>query len=250
MSSRFADFRHIALGDVGSTNLECLKKAREGDAGNLWITANRQLKGRARRGRAWVSEPGNLYASLLLINLAPAPALASLPLAVAVAVHSAIARVMPPGTSLPTIKWPNDVLIESAKVSGILLESEAMPDGRFAVVIGCGINVMHAPHDVMYPTTTLHEAGSSISSEVLFGHLCLAMAQELDIWDGGRGIAAVRGAWLERAEGMGRQITVRMADKVVTGTFKDIDQTGCLVVMNRDGTVQSIAAGDVFFKSD
>lgn len=250
MSSRFADFRHIALGDVGSTNLECLKRAREGDAGNLWITANRQLQGRARRGRAWVSEPGNLYASLLLVDPAPATALASLPLAVAVAVHSAITRVMPPGISPPTIKWPNDILIGGAKVSGILLESEALPDGRFAVVIGCGINVMHAPEDVMYPTTTLHRAGSGISSEVLFGRLCLAMAQELDIWDGGRGIAAVRQAWLEHAEGKGRQITVRMADRVITGTFKDIDQTGCLVIKDRNGTTQSIAAGDVFFKPD
>ena len=250
MSSRFADFRHTALGDVGSTNLECLKRAREGDAGNLWITADRQLQGRARRGRSWVSEPGNLYASLLLIDLAPTAALASLPLAVAVAVQTAIARVMPPGMRPPSIKWPNDILIGDAKASGVLLESETLPDGRFAVVIGCGINVIHAPRDIMYPAATLHQAGSSISAEVLFGRLCLAMAQELDIWDGGRGISAIRKTWLAKAEGMGRQITVRMADRTVTGTFKDIDQTGCLVLADPDGKTQNIAAGDVFFKLD
>lgn len=250
MSSRFADFRHIALGDVSSTNLECLKRAREGEAGNLWITADRQLQGRARRGRAWVSEPGNLYASLLLVDPAPIEALASLPLAVAVAVQAAVARVLPPGTQPPTIKWPNDILIGGAKVSGVLLESETLPDGRFAVVIGCGINVVQAPKDIMYPAATLHEAGSTISAEVLFGRLCLAMAQELDIWDGGRGIAAIRKSWLERAEGMGKQITVRMAERTASGTFKDIDQTGCLVLVDRDGTTQTIAAGDVFFKLD
>ena len=58
-------WRHLALVDVGSTNAEALKLASEGDAGHLWITAEKQLAGRARRGRSWVSERGNLYASLL-----------------------------------------------------------------------------------------------------------------------------------------------------------------------------------------
>ncbi|MEX3009324.1 biotin--[acetyl-CoA-carboxylase] ligase [Hoeflea sp. TYP-13] len=247
MSSPFADFRHIALGDVDSTNLECLDRAREGDAGNLWITANRQMKGRARRGRSWISEPGNLYASLLLIDPAAPAALASLPLAVAVAVHGAIARVMPQGAERPTIKWPNDVLIGGAKVSGILLESENLPDGRSAVVIGCGVNVTHAPDEVMYPATTLHAKGSSVSAEELFARLCQTMADALERWDEGRGISAIRQTWLDNAEGLGKAITVKLPDQTISGTFKDIDQSGCLVVVDEDKTVRTIAAGDVFF---
>jgi BirA family biotin operon repressor/biotin-[acetyl-CoA-carboxylase] ligase len=247
---RHADFRHVELDDVDSTNLECLKRARDGEAGNLWVTASRQLQGRARRGRSWTSEPGNLYASLLLIDLAPPATLASLPLAVAVAVHVAIAKVMPPGVPGPRIKWPNDILIGGAKVSGILLESEALHDGRFAVVIGCGINVIHAPEEVMFPATTLRAAGSSVSVEELFGRLCQSMTEQLDLWNGGRGIASIRQSWLDRADGIGEPITVRMADETITGTFKDIDQSGCLVLVDRDGITRNIAAGDVFLKLD
>lgn len=250
MNNAFADFRHIVLGDVDSTNLECLKRAREGDPGNLWVTANRQLQGRARRGRSWISQPGNLFASMLLIDPSPAAAMATLPLVVAVAVHSAIAQVLPQGADRPAIKWPNDVLIGGAKVSGILLESENLPDGRCAVVIGCGINVIHAPDEVMYPATTLRDAGSSVSAEELFARLCQAMAHELQIWNGGRGIAAVRQAWLDKADGLGKPIVVKLPDETITGTFKDIDQSGCLLVIDQNKTVRTIAAGDVFFKQN
>ncbi len=250
MSNAFADFRHIVLGDVDSTNLECLKRAREGDPGNLWVTANRQLQGRARRGRSWISEPGNLYASMLLIDPATPAATATLPLAVAVAVHGAIARVLPQGADRPTLKWPNDVLIGGAKVSGILLEIENLPDGRSAVVIGCGINVVHAPDEVMYPATTLRAAGSSVSADELFARLCQTMAQELQIWNAGRGVAAVRQAWLDKADGIGKSIAVKLPDETITGTFKEIDQSGCLVIIDQDKTVRTIAAGDVFFKQN
>ena len=77
------DFRHEALADVGSTNTECLERARKGALSGLWITAGRQTVGRGRRGRAWFSEPGNLYASLLLIDPAPPQKLAERPRATA-----------------------------------------------------------------------------------------------------------------------------------------------------------------------
>lgn len=242
------DFRHIALEDVQSTNLECLEKARAGDRGNLWITANRQLGGRARRGRSWVSEPGNLYASLLLIDPAQPADLASLPLAVAVAVHSAISQVLPPGAAKPTIKWPNDVLVDGAKISGILLESETLEGGQRAVVIGCGINVAHAPEQVQYRTTTLQAAGSPVLPEELFARLCQSMAQQLQQWDRGRGIGAVRRAWLDNAQGIGQRIAVQLPDRTISGQFRDIDKAGCLVMIDDDRMIQTIAAGDVFFE--
>ncbi len=242
------DFRHIALGDVQSTNLECLERAREGDPGNLWITAHRQLGGRARRGRSWVSEPGNLYASLLLIDPGSPAALASLPLAVAVAVHGAVSRALPPGARRPTIKWPNDVLVDGAKISGTLLESETLDDGRQAVVIGCGINVSHAPEQARYPTTTLRAAGSAIMPEELFSRLCQSMAGQLQQWDRGRGISAVRQAWLDNAQGVGERINVALPDRMISGQFREIDAAGCLVMVDDDRVVHTIAAGDIFFE--
>lgn len=245
---RGPDFRHIELGDVASTNLECMERARSGDEGKLWITAVRQTGGRARRGRSWVSEPGNLYSSLLLIDPAPWAALASLPLAVTVAVEAAVSSALPAEAAKTLrIKWPNDLLIGGRKTSGILIEAEQLPDGRRAVVIGCGINVAHRPDAGLYPTTCLAEQGSSVTPQDLFAQLVVTMDSVLRLWDQGRGVAAIRDAWIERAQGIGEPVTVNLPDRQIHGLFDGIDVEGRLMLALPDGSRQTIASGDVFF---
>jgi BirA family biotin operon repressor/biotin-[acetyl-CoA-carboxylase] ligase len=241
------DFRHTALEDAGSTNTECLLRARAGDPGLHWITAARQTAGRGRRGRAWVSERGNLYASLLLIDPAPMERLHSLPLAVAVAVQRAIQGVMPLGANPVTVKWPNDILIAGKKTCGILLEGEGLPGGHHALVIGCGINVAIAPDHGLYPVTSLQAEGASISPDELFAHLFQTMAEALDLWDRGRGIKSIIAEWRAVASGIGEKITVNLPDRSLSGRFAGIDEDGRLMLDLGSGTMQHIAAGDVFF---
>jgi BirA family biotin operon repressor/biotin-[acetyl-CoA-carboxylase] ligase len=242
-----AQFRHEALGDVGSTNTLCLERARAGDPGPLWLTARRQLSGRGRRGRTWISEPGNLYASLLLTDPAPAEMLGSLPIAVALALHRAVASVGPWLGDRLRIKWPNDLLVDGAKISGILIEAEQLADGRRAVVIGCGVNVTHKPDHPLYPAMTLAEAGVSTSADDLFAHLFQEMAVVLAQWDSGRGVAGVVDAWKERLAGLGAPITVNLPDRSISGVFSAIDLDGYLHLKTADGAVLRIASGDVFF---
>lgn len=240
-------FRHEALGDVGSTNVECLARARAGDAGLLWLTATRQTAGRGRRGRGWTSEPGNLYASLLLIDPAPAEQLASLPLAVAVAVHAAIRAVLPAGGEALEVKWPNDILIGRKKTCGILLESELLPDGRRALVVGIGINILHMPDIAAYGVTRLADHGSAASAEELFAHLFREMAEVLAVWDEGHGTGRVTARWRNVAGGIGEKITVNLPDRSLVGTFAGIDDSGFLLLKDEGGGIRPIAAGDVFF---
>lgn len=240
-------FRHEALQDVGSTNSECLARARAGDPGNLWITAARQASGRGRRGRAWASEPGNLYASLLLIDPAPIDRIASLPLAVAVGVHAAIQSVMPPGVEPVQVKWPNDILIGRKKTCGILMEGESLSDGRHALVIGIGINIRHKPDDTSYAVTRLQDHGCFVAPDELFAHLYREVAVVIDVWDEGRGIAELSRRWLELACGVGEQITVNLPDRSLTGKFGGIGADGLLLLHLGDGRILPIAAGDVFF---
>ena len=242
------EFRHIELGDVASTNVECMERARAGDPGGLWITAVRQTGGRGRRGRTWVSEPGNLYSSLLLIDPAPWDALASLPLAVTLAVHDAIASVLPvEAAEALRIKWPNDVLIGGRKTSGILIEAEQLSGGRRAVVIGCGINVAHRPDTGLYPSTCLAEQGSSATPQELFARLVVAMDEVLGTWNRGQGLAQIRDSWLDRADGIGKPVTVNLPDRQIHGLFDGIDDEGRLMLAMADGSRQMIASGDVFF---
>ncbi len=241
------DIRHEALSDTASTNTECLARARAGDSGLLWVTAERQTGGRGRRGRPWVSERGNLYASLLLIDPAPMERLASLPLAIAVAVHQAIRSVLPPGAEPLEVKWPNDILIGRKKTCGILVEGERLADGRHAVVIGIGINVSVMPDNPIYPVTCLRDQGSAASPEELFAHLFASMAETLDIWDGGQGIAEVTARWRAVACGIGEKITVNLPDRSISGYFAGIDDNGLLMLDTGTGRMMPIAAGDVFF---
>lgn len=241
------DFRHEALAEVGSTNTECLERARKGALSGLWITAGRQTGGRGRRGRAWFSEPGNLYASLLLIDAAPMERLGSLPLAVAVAVQQAVSRILPLGTPEAVIKWPNDILVERRKVCGILIEGETLADGRHALAVGIGINVAVAPDAGLYPVATLRDFGASAAPEELFAHLFQAMAGALSLWSRGQGIAAIMERWKQVAGGIGENITVNLPDRSISGRFAGIDDTGLLKLETDDGGTRLIAAGDVFF---
>ena len=131
----------ISRDTVGSTNAEALALARAGERGPLWITARAQSAGRGRRGRTWVSEPGNLYASLLLTDPAPPERAAQLAFVAALAVHDAIAATAPALASELAFKWPNDVLLGGAKLAGILIEAEGAP---LVVAIGIGVKIGRA----------------------------------------------------------------------------------------------------------
>jgi len=241
------DYRHLAFDETQSTNTACLAEARAGDAGNLWITAARQSGGRGRRGRAWVSEPGNLYASLLLIDLAPMDRLGSLPLAVAVAVQQVVRAVLPPGSAPVEVKWPNDILIGRKKTCGILIEGEALADGRYALIIGIGINVATMPDNPLYPVTCLRQEGAAVSAEELFAHLFGTMAEALDEWNAGHGVADIVARWRDVACGIGEKITVNLPDRSISGLFAGIDDSGLLRLDTGSGRMMTIAAGDVFF---
>ena len=244
---RLDTFRHIALDDVGSTNSVCLEHAHAGDSGRLWVTARRQLGGRGRRGRVWVSEAGNLYASLLLVDAAPQAALASLPLVVALALHRAISAEMPFAGDRIRIKWPNDILVDGAKVSGILIEAEALPDGRGAVVIGCGVNIAHKPDNPLYPATSLSEAGASTSPDALFARLMVELAHALDVWQAGEGIDDIVSSWKVLVHGIGQPISVNLPDRSLSGIFFGIEKDGLLAIRLDSGETLRIASGDVFF---
>jgi BirA family biotin operon repressor/biotin-[acetyl-CoA-carboxylase] ligase len=145
------------------------------------------------------------------------------------------------------LKWPNDVLVDGAKVAGILLQAVSGPGGADAVVIGIGVNVRHAPADVPYPATSLSACGAETTAEALFEALSDAWVEQDALWDGGRGFPAVRRRWLDHAAGLGGPIAVRLDEDVFRGTFETIDADGRLVVRAPDGATRSIAAGDVHF---
>jgi BirA family transcriptional regulator, biotin operon repressor / biotin---[acetyl-CoA-carboxylase] ligase len=243
-------YRHDKRGETGSTNADALAAARQGDSGRLWVTATRQMQGKGRQGRPWVSEPGNLFASLLLIDPArDAIALGTLPLAIACGAHAALAGLSGMARHDLKIKWPNDILVDGKKICGILLESAALEDGRLAVAIGIGVNCAHHPEPALYQAVDLAQLGIDASSDTLFPVLASSIAMTLNAWDHGRGFPQIRAEWLRLARGVGEAVSINLPTGPVHGRFDDIDGLGRLVLTLQNGQTRSISAGDVFFPS-
>jgi BirA family biotin operon repressor/biotin-[acetyl-CoA-carboxylase] ligase len=151
-----------------------------------------------------------------------------------------------PTAAAPTLKWPNDVLLDGAKLAGILLEAETLPSGR-RVVIGIGVNVAAAPEGLPYPATCLRQGGHGASAEAVFESLSDRLADAIELWDRGRGFAEIRGLWLARAAGLGAPLSVRTGRENVQGIFGTIDEAGRLVIETDDGMRRTVTAGEVHF---
>jgi BirA family biotin operon repressor/biotin-[acetyl-CoA-carboxylase] ligase len=209
----------------------------------LWIVAAAQTAGRGRRGAAWVSKPGNLYATLLLTEPSPKAAAPQLSFVAALALHDAVADVAPQlGPSL-SLKWPNDLLAGGDKFAGILIEGESDP--AFAVAIGIGVNCAHHPEATAYPATDLAARGALVTPGTLIAVLAAAMTQRLMQWDCGQGFARIRADWLKRAAGVGGDIRVRLPEREFSGRFEGLDAEGRLLV-DEGGVLTAVGAGEVF----
>jgi BirA family transcriptional regulator, biotin operon repressor / biotin---[acetyl-CoA-carboxylase] ligase len=245
-------YRLIGLDSVASTNDEAAAAARRSDPGRLWIVAREQRAGRGRHGRPWTSPPGNLYASLLLVDPCAPDVAPQLGFIAGVALHEAVAA----GTGLDTprlgLKWPNDLLLDGAKVAGLLLEGHQRGYGTFAVVIGFGINIATAPENTAYPAKALHTFKRDLSVEALFADLSRSFAKHFESWRKAQAtgvddpFGTIRSEWTERATGLGAQVSVRLPRGERGGLFMGLDEAGRLRLQTPDGT-ELIDAGDLYF---
>jgi BirA family biotin operon repressor/biotin-[acetyl-CoA-carboxylase] ligase len=252
-----AGYRLAAFDSIGSTNAEALSRARDGERGPMWFVTSEQTAGRGRRHRPWIAPRGNLACSVLeMVDASPAVA-ATLGFAAGLALETALRTLSIEASQRAAgsddmkfaLKWPNDVLAGRRKLAGILLEAEAVPDDRLAVVVGIGTNVVAAPEGTPTPATSLRAIGVDIGAVDLFATLSDAWAEFYGLWDQGRGFAEIRRLWLERAAGLGQPVAVQAGGAAVAGTFESIDDTGCMIVRTSSGDRVPISAGEVYFGS-
>lgn len=252
-----AGYRLAAFDHIGSTNVEAMARARDGECGPMWFVTSEQTAGRGRRQRAWIAPRGNLASSILeVIDVSPGVA-ATLGFAAGLALEAALQRISIEASLRAagsdhmkfSLKWPNDVLAGQKKLAGILLEAETVADNRLAVVVGIGTNVVAAPEGTPTPATSLAALGVHIGAEELFATLSDCWAEFRGIWDLGRGFGEIRRLWLDRAAGLGKPVAVHAGGSTLEGTFDTIDETGCLIVRTFAGRRVPISAGDVYFGS-
>lgn len=234
---------------LGSTNDEARRLAETGAPHGTVVVAREQSAGRGRRGRSWNSPPGNLYLSILLRLDLSAARIAELSFVAALAVADAVDRFI---RGKAVLKWPNDVLVDGAKISGILLES-----ADAAVVVGIGVNVLHVPADAAALATSLLRAGAWDATNFGEAHARVAEVQaallegfagRVAAWRDG-GFDAVRDAWLARAQPAGTVLRVSVGTGSVIGTYVGLDRDGALLLESAGG-VRRITAGDVALVMD
>jgi BirA family biotin operon repressor/biotin-[acetyl-CoA-carboxylase] ligase len=235
------------FGELDSTNSEAYRMAQGGGEEGEVVIADRQLRGRGRLGRRWLSPPGvNLYVSIILrppILLRNAP-LITLMAAVATAkATKGISGIQ------PRIKWPNDLLINNKKVAGLLNEMKGKADKVEFVVLGIGINVNMTlemiPEEMGSTATSLREElGYDISRVEFLSALLREVEREYQVFLTGEPGRILR-QWEEFSQIVGKLIETRFFNEVIRGRVKGIDSNGSLLFSTPDGSERRIIAGDI-----
>jgi BirA family biotin operon repressor/biotin-[acetyl-CoA-carboxylase] ligase len=201
------------------------------------VHADEQTAGRGRLSRAWYSPPGNLYLSIVLRTGQPASRSSELSFLGALAVADTVEMLLPRQIRA-MLKWPNDVLVNGAKIAGILLEQ--VDD---ATIMGIGLNVLEAPSNAAYKTTTVVANAGIASVDGARDILLDRLAFHLSAWQED-GFPPIREQWLNRSYPVGAAIRANAGGKPVAGHFAGLDDDGALLLDTNEGR-QRIVAGEV-----
>ncbi len=215
-----------------------------------WILARRQTKGRGRRGRAWVDPAGNFACALVFRPRVPLEQIALYSFVSSLALYDAFAACSVDDERL-SLKWPNDLLLNDAKLAGILLESTTTGREENYLSIGIGANLINSPTvdaistNALPPISLLQAVGLHLDPLSLLEELAAAFAcydnQLVSL-----GFASIRELWLSRAARIGTEIVARTIRHETRGVFETIDDRGSLILDTEQGR-ESIVAADIFF---
>ena len=237
---------------VDSTNTEAFELGRRGEPEGTVVVADTQRKGKGRIGRHWVSPPGvNLYTSILLRPAVLPMDAQKMTLLIAVAVAETVSAFL---GRRPSLKWPNDILVGSKKLAGILLEMESEADRVKFVVAGIGVNInmdLDLADPALRPSVTsiMEETGSPVS-RAEFATALYSSAQKwynsaAEAGFDAEGFKPVVEAWRGYFTSEGKPVRVKSFDRIIEGVCEGIDPDGALLVRRPSGETERVISGDV-----
>ncbi|PIR39576.1 MAG: biotin--[acetyl-CoA-carboxylase] ligase [Alphaproteobacteria bacterium CG11_big_fil_rev_8_21_14_0_20_39_49] len=231
---------------IDSTNEEAKRRINRGEIfDNTVIKADIQLSGKGKRENKWASDSGNLFCSIVKkvdVSLSEA---AKYSFVTAISVGETIKEFVNDKAEVK-YKWPNDVLLNKKKVSGILLESLKDINGSIWIIIGTGVNINNTPQNLdIEPVNISMSCGERVAVTEFFDKFLINFNNQENVWKN-QGFSCIRSAWLNGAYNLGKEITVNLPDKTFKGTFEGISQNGELEVIVDDKKLL-ISSGEVFF---
>ena len=227
-----------------STSTLLKQRAEAGAAEGLAIQALRQSAGRGRQGRGWDSPAGNLYISVLLRPAVPLREAPQWSFVAAVALVETLKPLLP-AAAQPTLKWPNDLLLDGAKAAGILVETGVAANHELDwICIGMGVNIATKPSLPDRATACLAEyLPAPPAPEALAERLLQNLAHWHDLRHA-QGFAPIRDAWLRHAPAMGAPVSVKRDGALIEGSFAGLSPEGGLLLAKAN-EVQLILAGEI-----
>jgi BirA family biotin operon repressor/biotin-[acetyl-CoA-carboxylase] ligase len=241
VTERAAFWRLATYDQIGSTSDLCRSLAEAGEPEGFAVLAALQTKGRGSRGRSWSSQRGNLALSVLLRPIGPAREAGLWALLAGVALAEALE-----GVEGVQLKWPNDVLLNGAKLGGVLIDCAIDARGGLSwLIIGMGLNLAHAPQGLDRAVACLD---GSIRPEIFAERVLARIAhwRRVRILDG---FGEMRAAWLKHALPKGTVMQIRIRRGVVSGTFEGIGEDGRLLLHTGE-RVQGFATGEIWLAQD
>lgn len=234
----------VRFDEIDSTNEEARRRATDGDAGPCWLVTGVQTAGRGRLGRQWSSPRGNLYATALLPFPASLPVAALACFSAGLAVIDA-ARALGVDTTQLKLKWPNDVLVGTAKLAGILIETGSQ-HGKLWMAAGFGVNVEVAPEraDRVTSCLTALPGGADATAPRLLAALDVAFRARLFKLVA-EGFAETRADWLSSAAHIGSRVELTPASGRIKGVMTGLAEDGALILQLPDGSETHVRAGEI-----
>ncbi len=239
------EYRYIEV--TGSTNDDCARLLKEGADHPVVVVAGQQHGGKGRRGRTWDSPPGE--AVYMSIGLRPefSPDKASmLTLVAALAVACAIEKIT--GEKDARIKWPNDIVIGTKKVCGILTEMHLTGEKAPIVVIGVGINANNHgfPQELSETATSLYQVyGRTIELHKLVEEVLVQFERYYNKFEEKCDMSTIMGEYVEKMINKDKEVRVLDPCGEYTATARGINEKGELLVEKEDGTREAVYAGEV-----
>ncbi len=235
------DWLWYDLDEVSSTNDVAIELSATDKTGRYIVSAKKQTNGRGRRGREWQSQNGNLFFSQVIKDREDI--LNKLPFIVSLALLETIVYFEP--KAVVKIKWPNDVLANDRKISGILLEKAS--DNY--IIIGIGVNIESSPTlDVLYQATSLKQIGIETDRIEFLNKYIENFDKKINQLQNSGFVSIIKN-WLEHATGIGQKIIVNSEHRSEEGLFCGLDIDGALLLRQGEH-IKKIYAGDIFIKKD
>lgn len=232
--------------EIDSTNNEVKRQAENGAKQGLLVVAERQTAGKGRRGRTWESpEKSGIWLSYLLKPECEPYRASTLTLVIAMACTEAFSKV----TGIECqIKWPNDVVANGRKLTGILTEMSTELTSINYVVVGVGINVnmTEFPEDIRDKATSLClECGSKVDRSRIIAEFGRSFEKYYGIFIKTYDMSELKFEYLKQLVNIGREVRIIREDDEYIRTAIGINDAGELLVRDRDGVTETIRSGEV-----